>query len=382
MPVGFILTVALVGLCTVAALVRPPRFGKVAYLLAVVVNELPHLAALYLLLATALAWVEDDLRGVTGAVLLVLAGATLAGHVELVRRGLTADTAVRRGLAGAGIGLPANPVGRTLRPLLAPFPVRPRRVRRLRGVRYGEHRRQRLDVYGLRHRQEAGPVLVHLHGGGYFSGGRHREARALLHRLASRGWVCVSAGYRLRPSAGFTDHLEDARAVVAWAHAHAGQHGGDADRLVMAGSSAGAHLTALCALTQHEQPDPATSRIDAAVGLYGYYGRYYGRAADETPVSSPLHLDASAAPPFFLVHGDHDSYVHVELARAFERHLRAQSRREVVYAELPGAQHGFDLFRSWRFSAVIDGLEAFLDATSASGATRRPPTPHATTARR
>ena len=135
----------------------------------------------------------------------------------------------------------------------------------------------------------------------------------------------------------------------------------------MAGSSAGAHLTSLCALTQHEQPDPATRRIDAAVALYAYYGRYYGRGPDETPVSSPLHLDAHSAPPFFLAHGDHDSYVPVEMARDFERHLRSQSDHEVVYAELPGAQHGFDLFRSWRFSAVIDGVDAFLTAIRSVG---------------
>lgn len=89
-------------------------------------------------------------------------------------------------------------------------------------------------------------------------------------------------------------------------------------------------------------------------------GGQHGRGSDETPVSSPLHLDAAEAPPFFLAHGDHDSYVPVEMARAFERHLRSQSAHEVVYVALPGAQHGFDLFRSWRFSAVIDGIDAFL----------------------
>ena len=330
------------------------------------VNELPHLAALYLLLALVLAWVQGDLQDAPGLV-LVLAGATLLAHLELARRGLAAEAAVRRGLARAGIPLEDRPVGRRLRPLLWPFPVRPRGVLRLRGLAYGEHRRQRLDVHTLGHRRAPGPVLVHLHGGGYFSGGRNREARALMHHLAARGWVCVSAGYRLRPDAGFSEHLADARAVVAWVHAHAAEHGADTGTLVMAGSSAGAHLSALCALTQHEQSDPATSRVDAVVGLYGYYGRYYGRGPDEDPVSSPLHLDAGHAPPFLLVHGDHDSYVPVEMARAFDHHLRSQSRRDVVYVELPGAQHGFDLFRSWRFTAVVDGVEAFLALSSSYG---------------
>jgi acetyl esterase/lipase len=356
----FAVTLGLVALCTVLALVRVRRGGRVAYLLAVVVNELPHVAALYLLLATLLAWVEGDLRGVTGQVLLPMVGVVFVGLLELARRGLTAERVVRRGLATVGIRFPGHPVRRWLYPLLAPFPVRPWTVYRKRGLPYGAHRRQRVDVYGLRRRGDPGPVLVYLHGGGYFSGSRHREARALLHYFASRGWVCISAGYRLRPGAGFSEHLADARTALAWAHAHAAEHGGDASTLVMVGSSAGAHLAAICALTQHEQPDPANSRIDAVVGLYGYYGRYYGRGPDEAPVSSPLHLDATSAPPFLLAHGDHDSYVPVELARAFAQHLRAESQREVAYVELPGAQHGFDLFRSWRFSAVIEGSYTFL----------------------
>ena len=371
----FVVTLAVVALCTVLAMVRVRRLGKAAYLLAVVVNEIPQVAALYLVLATVLAWVEGELSGRAGPVLLVLVGATLLAQLVLARRGMAAGATVRSALAVAGIRLADETNKRRLRPLLSPFPVRPWRISRVRGLAYGEHRRQRLDVHALRHRQAARPVLVHLHGGGYFSGRRHREARALLHHFASRGWVCISAGYRLRPGAGFPEHLADARAVVAWAHAHAAEHGGDAGTLVMAGSSAGAHLTSLCALTQHEQPDPASSRIDAAVCLYGYYGRYYGRGPDESPVSSPLDLDATLAPPFFLAHGDHDSYVPVELARAFEQHLRSQSGREVVYAELSGAQHGFDLFRSWRFSAVVDGVDAFCTAALGRAATaaRRAP---------
>lgn len=360
MPIGLTVTVGLVAMATAVALIRIRRFGKVAYPFAVVVNEVPHLAALYLILASGLAWAEGDLRGVTGPVLLLLVGVTLVGQLELGRRALTADIAVRAGLERGGIQVAKDRVGRRLRPLLAPFPVRPPRVTRLRGLAYGEHRRQRLDIYRSRDRNQSGPVLLYLHGGGYFTGGRRRGARTLLHRFASQGWLCISAGYRLRPGAGFEEHLADARASVSWAHAHAGEYGGDPSTLVMAGSSAGAHLTALCALTQHEQPDPAMARIDAAAGFYGYYGRYYGRGSDESPVSSPLHLDASQAPPFFLAHGDHDSYVPVELARDLEQHLRSQSGHEVVYVELPGAQHGFDIFGSWRFSAVIDGLQVFL----------------------
>jgi acetyl esterase/lipase len=64
----------------------------------------------------------------------------------------------------------------------------------------------------------------------------------------------------------------------------------------------------------------------------------------------------TAAPPFFVTHGDHDSLIPVAAARLFVKRLRATSASPVVYAELPGAQHRFN---SLRFEAVVDGIEAF-----------------------
>jgi len=208
-------------------------------------------------------------------------------------------------------------------------------------------------------------VLVYLHGGGYFSGAKHREARALLHRMAAEGWICVSANYRLRPAAGFVDHVIDVKRVIAWVREHGPAYGADPGTVVVSGSSAGGHLAALAALTSGEpayQPgfEHADTTVSAAVCLYGYYGRYYGRAEDERPLSSPLFLDAAHAPPFFLVHGDRDTYVPVAGARQFATRLRRSSPSPVVYAELPGGQHGFDRFRSLRFEAVVDGVAAFL----------------------
>jgi acetyl esterase/lipase len=369
-PIGYLIGAILWAACTAAAL-RPPRrprlLARAGYLVGLAVNEVPHLAAALLLTSTAITLGEGDLAGdVVSVLALSLTALTLAGLAVIAWRGMRARDSVAAALEHAGIPVPQGARRRWMaKVLLTPFPTRPRTVARTANLAYGEHRRQRLDVYRRRDAPVGGPVLLYLHGGGYFSGGKHWEARALLHRLAERGWVCVSATYRLRPTAGFEDHLLDAKKALAWAHVHAQDYGGDASGLVMAGSSAGAHLASICALTQNDpalQPgfEGAPTRVDAAVGLYGYYGRYYGRGPDESPVSTPLALDAAAAPPFFLAHGDQDSNVPVEGARALAAKLRAESPGPVVYAELPGGQHGFDLLRSWRFAAVLDGLDAFL----------------------
>jgi acetyl esterase/lipase len=49
----------------------------------------------------------------------------------------------------------------------------------------------------------------------------------------------------------------------------------------------------------------------------------------------------------------------VEVARDFAARLGNLSTNPVVYAELPGAQHAFDLFGSLRFEMVVDTIQAF-----------------------
>jgi acetyl esterase/lipase len=60
-----------------------------------------------------------------------------------------------------------------------------------------------------------------------------------------------------------------------------------------------------------------------------------------------------------VAHGDRDTLVSVESARVFAERLRNTSSNPVVYAELPGAHHSFDLFHSIRFETVVDAIEAF-----------------------
>ena len=254
---------------------------------------------------------------------------------------------------------------RYTRILFAPFAVRPRAVARVKNIRYGDAgRHHMLDVYHRRDLPPGAPVLVYFHGGGYYSGSKNREAAPLLHRLAGQGWVCISANYRLRPSASFPDHLVDAKKVIAWARAHGSEYGADVRTVFVAGSSAGGHLATLAALTPNDpalQPgfEAADTSVTAAISLYGYYGRYYGGDATERIPSTPFAYSASEAPPIFLAHGDHDTLVPVGSARLLATRLRGTSPSPVVYAELPGGQHAFDLFHSLRFEAVVDGIEDF-----------------------
>jgi acetyl esterase/lipase len=82
-----------------------------------------------------------------------------------------------------------------------------------------------VDVYRHRSHPSGAPTLVYVHGGGFFIGNKARDARPLIHRLASQGWVCISANYRLRPAATFPDHLIDLKKVIAWVREHGDEYG-------------------------------------------------------------------------------------------------------------------------------------------------------------
>jgi acetyl esterase/lipase len=76
--------------------------------------------------------------------------------------------------------------------------------------------------------------------------------------------------------------------------------------------------------------------------------------------ASPLHHVHEGVPPFFVIHGDRDTLAPVEDARAFVERMRATSKEPVLYAEMQGAQHAFEVFPSLRTARVIEGVERFL----------------------
>ena len=163
-------------------------------------------------------------------------------------------------------------------------------------------------------------------------GAKSREARALFYRLAGHGWVCASANYRLREAGRFPNSLIDAKKAIAWARRHAPEYDADPTVLVVAGSSAGAHLASMAALTPNDpafQPGFAheDTSVSAAVCLYGYYGN---RGFTGPLASSPLAYAHADAPPFFVAHGTNDTADVCRggrtLRRTAARHLRQPGR--------------------------------------------------------
>ena len=183
---------------------------------------------------------------------------------------------------------------------------------------------------------------MHLHGGGFHSGNKNREARPLIGHLASNAAVCISANYRLRPHVSRADQVADARAAIEWAKSHGPAYGGDPSRLFVVGSSAGAYLAI-------EAVAEGAVGIAGLICRYGYYGE----------LAPARHL-----PPMLLIHGDHDLLVPASSVREFVQRLRAGSAALVEYAELPGAHHDFDLYESIRSAAINVAVQSFIERVS------------------
>ena len=366
-------TVTPVAIVTLAAVVpprRPRSIASVGFWLGYLVNEFPFFAFCWLVASTLLALGNESLGSPAGLAILALAVLTAYGLALIMWRGLLAGPVLARALSSdlcldrtTGL-LVGRPVGRRMpaRTVFWPLPLRPRDVQRIANVSYGPAgRRNRLDLYRHRSCPAGAPLLIHFHGGHFRIGGKSREARALFYRLASQGWVCISADYRLRRAGRFPASQVDAKRAIAWARQHAAEYGADPSLLVVAGDSAGAHLASMAALTANDpafQPgfEHTDTSVSAAVCLYGFYGN---RDLGGPVPSSPRAYVRRDAPPFFVAHGDNDTFVPIAGAESFVEALRSVSMNPVVYARLPGAQHSFDLLQSVRFQHVIDGIETF-----------------------
>jgi len=88
--------------------------------------------------------------------------------------------------------------------------------------------------------------------------------------------------------------------------------------------------------------------------------RTFDDAPDVYESASPLFRIHPGAPPALVIHGDLDTLAPVEEARAFVEKLRATSRKPVVYVELKGAHHAFEVFNSIRAMHAIAGVDLFL----------------------
>lgn len=289
-----------------------------------------------------------------------------------------------------------------------PFSIRLPNVKRQHGIVY--HRNENLSLaLDLYHHQDndfsdpQAPVLLYFHGGGLLekAGTRLGQGLPLLNALADRGWVCVSIDYRLSPRHQWPAHLQDCKSALQWVKTHIAEYGGNPNFVMTAGDSAGGQLSALMALTAHDsaQPTPASvadeqapdNTIQGAICVYGVmdFSNLFNQSfnndaaklwaktvigadlndpnqrhlfAAASPIAHTVsHPEPNSIPDCLIIHGTHDSLVAVDESRYFAKQLTQASENKVVYADIEGAQHGFNVFRSPRSEQVLTETVRFAE---------------------
>jgi acetyl esterase/lipase len=394
-PTAF-LVVSVIGLLFTLNAYRPLRievFSIFTFFAGWLTAELPVHHIVWQAVATIVFVASGALNGWQGWLGLALTVVSWAGLAEMVRRSADAGRVVEAALArDLGITAPPGlPRAADWKRLAMPFVMRDPRVEVLHNIPYvdGGKRAQSLDIYRPVGGASNGPVLLYIHGGGWVIGDKREQGKPLMLHLAAAGWVCATANYRLSPKVAFPEHLLDCKKALAWVKDNIGTFGGDPSCVVVSGASAGGHLAALLALTAGRadlQPEfeGADLSVRAAVPFYGVYdftnrdgirGPGFRRFLDKTvmkttpalhpemyALASPMDQVRADAPPFMILHGANDTLVPVQEARTFARLLREKSEGSVVYAELPGAQHAFEVFRSIRAAEVVPRVEVFLNS--------------------
>jgi acetyl esterase/lipase len=170
---------------------------------------------------------------------------------------------------------------------------------------FGAHRLQRLDVYAPAAATNA-PVLVFWHGGGWTNGYRG-YVRFMARHVTRLGMVLVAPGYRLAPEHRMPQLVDDALAALVHVHRHAADWGGSAQRLLLAGHSAGGHLAALTTLrsAQRQAAGVPDAHIAGCLPISGIMDLHHPQPAagslEERVYSTVLpeqepHLDALYSP--------------------------------------------------------------------------------------
>jgi acetyl esterase/lipase len=232
------------------------------------------------------------------------------------------------------------------------------------------------------------PVIVWVHGGGWRFGDRHL-APDLSRFFAQRGFAMAAIDYRLSHRALFPAQVEDLKTAIRWLRSVADSYGFDSERIGLLGSSAGAHLSALAALSRPGTFEPRdaihvghVSTVQAVVAGYGptdflqidahrppdgtvsddpetlllprgmtrsaapdsfeslLVGAPIGACPERVRAANPVVYAAPGAPPFLILHGASDTTVPVHQSELLYDALAAHGN-DVTLCVIEGLGHGF-----------------------------------------
>ncbi len=234
-----------------------------------------------------------------------------------------------------------------------------------------------LDVYhppeGVTSKRMA---IIHLFGGGFFGGSKNagyiiNDAKA----LGARGYTNISANYRLQSQGLWPAQIHDVKAAIRWTRANAGRLGVEANRIAVAGYSAGGMLSLLAAGTNDKPEFEGTggtpgvsSKVDASIGVYplasaqiarGLFGEG-GATPEAIAAASPTTYIGPNFAPTIFIHGTADTTVLPQSSIDFFTKLHALNVPTAL-TMIQGANHAFDNGALDAVEVMAQSIDLFFD---------------------
>jgi acetyl esterase/lipase len=191
-----------------------------------------------------------------------------------------------------------------------------------------------MDLYYPDSKSTQLPVVVYVHGGGWYSGDKNSEiGQDFIPELIKRGYLVVAINYRLAPRYEFPAQIEDLKCAVRFLRENAETYGLDPQRIGVFGESAGGHLAALLGVTDENSGFDCTgnccdqsSRVKAVVDMFGpadltltfetyrdmLMEHVFGTDDPESNIikrASPVTYISSDDAPFLIIQGQKDGVV-------------------------------------------------------------------------
>ncbi len=240
-----------------------------------------------------------------------------------------------------------------------------------RDVAYGSNSRQTLDIYVPEGVKNA-PVIVFFYGGSWQFGSKD-DYRFLGQALTSKGFITIIANYRLYPEVKFPSFIDDGAMAFRYAHEHIADHGGNPNRMFVAGHSAGAYIAMMVGGDPRYLKRAGGNRawVKGIVGIAGPYDFLPFTDSDiidifssaQGPATQPINHITQPMPPVLLATGDADDVVLPRNSHNVTAKLRAQKSAvvEKIYPDIGHIDIMLSLAQRFRgITPLLDDMAAFV----------------------